>query len=543
MLDKPVELTSFYGEVTKLSGVPNKSCVAYVVYHSHPASFAATVIASAQELHFISTSSKAGTVTRKLWRPSDYVHSGKTDYHHHVSDCGSSTRIFSLTAFLLHPQSSEHEDRRVESSQYPPDTVCILFAWEDAKRTQHITLLMVSLLAAFNLAGEGSSVFLSQREVFVMSPRRCLLCFIHHPSFSSSTSSISNHVVVLSTYATREKDVPVPSMEGSFIYLTILETAEEADCTHLSNLVVLPPVVGASPSVSRRVVVGEVGAESIAGWIGSFQVKKVVSSFDLAPNVCDNTSDAPLHSLRGAAGTTDGRVYLLCEGSHRIIRRVSGPVVGLKFVTPLGSGGCSTHPSRDCCCRIASIDHLLERKRANYSSAAAFCDVSLIILDAIGRILIIRRVNSNSSVVQIVNDIPRIITDLGCDGNLEVDTAVSHVRGENPVGGVLSSGLLDITVRHDPLELIVSTKERAIVTIPFHRAQDTFAISSSILNPIPVLFMGVVDYTMEGREDLLMAGPEGVLLERQASSTVKDQHRISILLKLLNSALDHRLEQ
>lgn len=325
--------------------------------------------------------------------------------------------------------------------------------------------------------------------------------------------------------------------------------------------------------------------------------------------ISDNGND-----YRAAVGTMDGRVFLLSAAAITLARRVSGPVADIKVVVPSAwSFGASLHSydrkkkvleaSEERRVeieniktkkdnqelkhnRLPQIDALLSsakplhrknrrvflRKKSclfRFSDASSeqpkevHLDITLVILDAIGKIVLLRRINRSCSSVQTVTDVPHMATLLkrcekenvssfqlavSKEGNgtetsrsepfegflghaLSTDNLAPN-NHKMVTGHILSSGLLHAAIRYHPLQLIVSTMSRGIVILPYHPEKDQFSISSYTLYPTPVLYVGVADVFATGAEDLLLAGLDSVLIARQHQNI--QRRNAFTLLRLLN---------
>lgn len=350
------------------------------------------------------------------------------------------------------------------------------------------------------------------------------------------------------------------------------------------------------------------------------QRRKMASPFPCSPEFLSE-GDA---SVRAAIGTMDGRVYLLSSASIVKARRIDGPVADMKFFVysipedESSSAKCSSVNAyngkpKDKPCRgerrkkrnyspdqesyrLPEIDALLlspdeyEQKKPKSISVrnrsavesksnlsekkekSSSLDVTLVILDSIGKIILLRRVNTNCGNVQIVRDVAHVVTLLShwevgkssashsllsreekpgnklCKPNslseYQAEMGPPHavaVSDESMIAGnILSSGLLHSAIRYHPLQLIVSTMNRGIVILPFHPKEDKFSISSYTLYPTPVLYIGVSDLFATGAEDLLLAGVDSVLIARQTQH-VQRRNAFTLLRLLSRNATSNAL--
>lgn len=433
----------------------------------------------------------------------------------------------------------------------------------------------------------GKIIFIVIREVFQS---------VLSNSFSSSDSRRKNHSITLST--------------------------DPFNLTTLKKLLVSWKLLKSS-----QLEIGIPSESQMASFLAHLtSIKGIVSCLEVLPlqGVLEHgTTDLLRYSsklisdsdtkFRAAVGTMDGRVFLLSAATIILARRVSGPVADIKVVVP---AACSYRAAFYSCDsrkttteaseerrektentkrkkatqqlkgnRLPQIDVLLssakplQRNNQRVFGRKKSCsdesseqqkedplDITLVILDAIGKIVLLRRINRSCSYVQTVADVPHIATLLKRCEKENVSSLQSEISREvsktgtsrtEPfeefqryalstndftssdqkmvAGHILSSGLLHAAIRYHPLQLIVSTMSRGIVILPYHPEKDQFSISSYTLYPTPVLYVAVADVFATGAEDLLLAGLDSVLIARQHQS-IQRRNAFTLLRVLKNSS-------
>eukprot|EP00796_Vickermania_ingenoplastis_P006148 gene6148-4427_t len=545
MTDKKAVRAAPYGDATDLPGVPNQFCVCSVVYEPHVAGgVSATITASTQEVHLMGPNRDKPTelTCRQLWRPVPSAHLVPNSGG--ASDSYGMAHIVALDAFLLHTPCALQEG----SDAHHRDAVCVFVVWEDTAGVHHVALCVFSLLAALS-PSRGAEVILFKGDAFELPLQRRALRVFHYPTHLIPDTTVGNserddklpnasrHIALVSTCPSlvpASKDT-LPEIDNSFIFLSV-ECSTAATAPSLDGSarpLVRQPLDASVFLVVRRIE--EAGAPLSQALGASGHPISCMEFFDWSPY----TKEAAA-AVHGAAGSIDGRVFVLEGSASRLVRRVSGPVGDVKFVVPYCDSSALVESRSKF--SAAPIDELISTKlsirsgsRKSESGTGVLVDLTLVVLDTAGKIIVLRRVNTRSMAVQVVCDVigkPHMVTMRG-EEILPTDVAGSAEgnRCDGIAGHILSSGLLHAAVRQHPLCLTVSTMGQAIVVIPFHEAKDCFSISSCTICPTPVFYVGVVDHFRRGAEDLVIAGPDSVLIARQPQPSL--ERKASTLLELL----------
>lgn len=140
-------------------------------------------------------------------------------------------------------------------------------------------------------------------------------------------------------------------------------------------------------------------AEDVVPWMWRFRPGRLVTSFAVqAPG-------AGLGLVLAAAGTSDGRVYLITKDEDSVARRLTGPISDVLFVLTQPAPGEATARSRVVDGVLAGARRDSPPPREDLSGA-----VSLVALDTAGSVVILHGVNTGLVTTQTVADVPQFIT-------------------------------------------------------------------------------------------------------------------------------------
>jgi hypothetical protein len=375
---------------------------------------------------------------------------------------GGGVNLIALTACAVSPAALPagccSSDSSVQQSSEISlhDMVAVVVAWGDAALQHHVTVLTLHLLRVLSPSwvgyADGSLVHLVSQDALPLPSSQSVLRLFYHPAMtavppvddatSEAPRHIDKHVVLCSLYspwstlagvasgsggnqhghvdisggvggsgggAAVERTSPgnspstaagaaaPPRRRGQLLFLTISaeDPADDARAEENGRVV----MVTAKPSTHS----------DVAPWLREFQIDRVVCAF---------TVQSATTRVIAAAGTTDGRVFVLGPTTYRLARRVSGPVADVIFVR--------TKPAKvDAASRSAVVDEILSDamaedalKNVSFTSAAdvevARRDESeftaLVVLDSAGHLLVLRAVNSGAPITQTVSDLPQVIT-------------------------------------------------------------------------------------------------------------------------------------
>ncbi|KPA86557.1 hypothetical protein ABB37_00694 [Leptomonas pyrrhocoris] len=367
-----------------------------------------------------------------------------------------------------------HQEQQRQKKSAVSDAVAVAVAWADVAMQHHVAVLVLHLkhVLSPSWAGEadGSLVRVVAHDALPLPPAQSVLRLFYHPAMTAPPSQAATDAAEVSAPS---KHVMMCSLFSSWTGFSVAGQPSHADSNtnnaggagpsggtvgnvvKKSNVAVLngtggggaaeSPTSSASPgkttataanprrlgqlrfitvsvAVSHNATAPDTDGDEaltvtatpsslsdVAPWLLAFQVDRVVCAF---------TVQSASTRVIAAAGTTDGRVFLLGPTSHRLVRRVSGPVADMTFVR--------TRPSKaDTASRNAVVDEIIEDavsedalKNVSFTSAAdaefarrdesAF--VALVVLDSAGHLLVLRAVNSGAAITQTVPDLPQIIT-------------------------------------------------------------------------------------------------------------------------------------
>ncbi|KAG5467037.1 hypothetical protein LSCM1_01217 [Leishmania martiniquensis] len=511
-------LPSTCGEETDLPGVPRVGCVTAISYKPHSLhGFSACVVGMADGIAILGpdlTQRRYGRqciLTRHLWRPAALIEGGGRPPSANASHGGSAApprngsaqlphtkgicaTIVAVTACLI--EGEDGNGSNVAQATSEKDTIAIVVAWSDATLQHHVTVLTAQLRRILTPPSSESSGHMEAGLVQVVAhdalpllPTQSVLRLFYHPAIAASHSEgPPHHVVMCSTYSSWGSAAPSLGHLGQFdtgacpgaaaassvvkpSHSTVGSAAAAAESDGASaaprrgKLLFLTVAtchisraadeVGVADSASAssacanccvRVRAGPSADEDVAPWLLPFQPDRVICTFAV---------QSATASVVAAAGTIDGRVYLLGLTSHRLVCRVSGPVADALFV--------QTKPAKvRTRARSLVVDSLLsdtvEEDKLKNDSFAAQTDnfsggdgsdsVALVILESAGHLLVLRAVNSGAPITQSVADIPQVITL--ANGQQQSLTFVSPSMASLEEGAHLSSkNFLDLSsLRH-----------------------------------------------------------------------------------------------
>lgn len=389
---------------------------------------------------------------------------------------GSCVNVIALTACPLSPPvHSSCDDKSLHTKM--DDAVAVVVAWADMALQHHVTVLILHLRRVLSPSwagyGNGALVRLAAQDALPLPPSYSLLRLFYHPAMTAPVDGVgddgtkgptpfSKHVILCSLYApwsasssggqsTRASTgVSVSGSSGGAAGTSLKKAsaaslssgggggaASDRTTTNGSPKTTATTAAAVAAANPRRrgqlrfltisaadtqaasldehdaaVVTANPSAPSdVAPWLRAFQVDRVVCAFTVQ-------AAAVATRVIAAAGTTDGRVFVLGPSSHRLVRRVSGPVADAVFVR-------TTPAKAEAAARNAVVDEILSDavaedvlKNGSFTSAAeaetARRDESeftaLVILDGAGHLLVLRAVNSGAPITQAVPDLPQIIT-------------------------------------------------------------------------------------------------------------------------------------
>ncbi|KAG5467593.1 hypothetical protein CUR178_01237 [Leishmania enriettii] len=472
-------LPSTCGEETDLPGVPRVGCVTAISYKPHSLQgFSACVVGTADGVAILGpdlTQRRYGRqciLTRHLWRPAALLNGGERPLST-IAPQGERTApprngaakllhtkgiyasIVAVTACLV--EGVDGNCANVAQATDEDDTIAIVVAWSDAALQHHVTVLTAQLrriLAPSSSESDGhvetGLVQVVAHDALPLCPTQSVLRLFYHPAMAASRNeAAAHHVVMCSVYSSWGSAAPsqgyfgqpdtgaspstapassavkpshstvgsgaaaeVPPCSaarrrGELLFLTV--TAYQADRAADEVTAACPASLSSACSHScMRVRAAPSADEDVAPWLLPFQPGRVVCAFAV---------QSATTSVIAAAGTIDGRVYLLGLTSHRLVRRVSGPVADAVFVR-------TKPPKARCRTRNLVVDSLLhntvEEDPLNNDSFSTLPDdvagsdggdsAALVILESAGHLLVLRAVNSGAVITQSVADIPQVIT-------------------------------------------------------------------------------------------------------------------------------------
>ncbi|KAG5492872.1 hypothetical protein JKF63_01452 [Porcisia hertigi] len=383
---------------------------------------------------------------------------------------GSSAHIVAVTACLVAGADVNATD--LAQSTAEDDTIAIVVAWSDATLQHHVAVLMARLRCVLtpspaardchsNDQVEAGLVQVVAHDALPLCPTQSVLRLFYHPAMATCQNKTTpHHVVMCSVYSpwgsttpspghlgqsdsgTSTTNAPVSAIvkkphpavgsgaaaaerdgasaaaaalatttawrRGELLYLTVSACCDDA-ADNESVTTASANLGSTSPNCRLRVRAGPSESADVAPWLTQFQPGRVICAFAV---------QSATTSVIAAAGTIDGRVYLLGLTSWRLVRRVSGPVADAIFVR--------TKPARtQSRPRNAVVDSLLDDAAEGdaHKNGSFFIQTdeefarhdessfsALVILDSAGHLLVQRAVNSGASITQSVADIPQVVT-------------------------------------------------------------------------------------------------------------------------------------
>lgn len=413
---------------------------------------------------------------------------------------GSGVNIIALTACSLAQPSAE-------------DAVAVVVAWSDSALQHHVTVVALRLRCVLSPSwpgySDGALVRLVAQDAFPLPSTQSVLRLFCHPAMTAADAAktdelvvSSRHVILCSLYAPWTSS---PTYAGQFSHAEggaaggggsasgaggggasvggglkkvsssvagggagVAERSNAAPATSVASprrrgqlcfLTVAIRIPAANAATTNAgtdddedvygVTAGPSTIHEVAPWLRDFHVDRVVCAFTV------QSASTPTRVI-AAAGTTDGRVFVLGASSHRLVRRVSGPVADAVFVR-------TTAAKADVAARSAVVDEILSDaaaedavKNGSFAGAAeaemARRDESeftaLVVLDSAGHLLVLRAVNSGAPITQAVPDLPQIITL--ANGQKQTLTFVSpSLTNLDEEAQISSKNFLDLsTLRH-----------------------------------------------------------------------------------------------
>ncbi|RNF14574.1 hypothetical protein TcG_07528 [Trypanosoma cruzi] len=562
------------GEVMDIPGIPSVGCVAVLQYEMGTAAgFSCCVVASREEVYILGPEllvRDGSLISVRIWRP-------------HVEK--KLTRVMSLVAFLLHPAADEvsnvFQKHKVEAEI---DEVCAVVAWEDddGQQQQHITTLFFSLLQALSTP-QNVSVKSFETSFFYERNQQRVLRLFYSPSFSSEFRK-GKHVVLCSGYdeTVRKHACLTPSEERNRHILTPGDP--RGVLSGIFSFVLCNSVV--EDDACRWDVTWTTHAPAwVASWILQSPFDGVVCSLAV--------QKGEVSSVVAAIGKTNGQLILFhADGTH-VSHRFGGPIADLAFVSTRCIRGDEKY-------RVCAVTELIDQQKENaFSSLNRMPELevaddgrrSLVLLDSLGRVIVLRDVTEGMASAQIVSDIQQFITlaenrashpssgsvagesaagrpvtvsskrffdisslrqffyrgktkriqkdrqDDKVDSiSVQESDAIRQPEQENGMfaGHILSRGLLSLASLPGPrgcTELVVSTMGQSIVSIPFDKNEGVFSIAGFIEASEAMFFIDFVDFFNTGVTELVMAGMHQVLVARR--SRCQQKRRAALLLRLL----------
>lgn len=411
---------------------------------------------------------------------------------------GSCASIVAVTACLVAGEDGNGAHAAQEISK--DDTIAIVVAWSDATLQHHITVLMAQLrciLAPSSARSVGSGgghaeaelVHVVAHDALPLCPMQSVLRLFYHPSMAvSKNKTAPNHVVMCSVYSplgsttlsaghfgqsdagAGTNSTPAstvvkqshPTVGSGAAAAELGGTSAAASARRRGELLFLTvsachvrgaaeATAAASPSVGSacancciQVRAEPSATKDVAPWLLQFQPDRVICAFAVQSTTT---------SVIAAAGTTDGRVYLLGLTSQRLVLRVSGPVADVMFVQTKRANERSQT-------RNAVVDALLDdameedtlKNGSFLSHADEFARhdgmdcAALVILDSAGHLLVLRAVNSGAATTQSVADIPQVITL--ANGQQSTFTAVNSPMASLEGAPISSKNFHDLSTLH-----------------------------------------------------------------------------------------------
>ncbi|KPI90753.1 hypothetical protein ABL78_0189 [Leptomonas seymouri] len=472
-----------------------------------PASLVESVAAGGQGL------GAASSAQRSSSPPSPLTAATTAGMLSHVD--GSGVAIVALTACSLSPPQqpadaspyvADKQKQQLGESAIS-DAVAVAVAWADVALQHHVTVLLIHLKRVLSPSwagyADGSLARVTAQDALPLPPEQSVLRLFYHPAMTApptraskdadGVSTASTHVIMCSLFSSwpgfvaagqhRHVDSssaganrPSSGAVGNIMKkasTTVLNgtggggaaerkatsgspTSTAANPRHRGQLrfLTVNAEVSSSATAPRREDDGELiltakpsAASDVEPWLRDFKIDRVVCAFAV---------QSVSTRIIAAAGTTDGRVFLLGLTSHRLVRRVSGPVADAVFVR--------TKPAKvEAASRNAIVDEILNDaiaedayKNCSFTSATdmefARRDesefVALVILDSAGHLLVLRAVNSGAPITQIVPDLPQIIT-LANGQNQTLTFVNSSMASPEEEPQISSKNFLDLSsLRH-----------------------------------------------------------------------------------------------
>lgn len=386
------------GEVMDIPGTTCVGCAAIVPYGTSSLSgFSCCVIASHTEVHLLGPDivKRDGTIISvKLWSPN--VEQG------HV-------RITSIVAFL--PGAGEDgapgtPDSTQQHEHTVPDTTYVVVAWESSHEHQqqpHVTTLFFSLLDTLS-APDNPIVVANETTFFKERNRQRLVRLFYNPLFSVSAKD-GEYVVLCSCYhdEQRKEASTGPNKRRNQRVLT------PGDPHNVINgcfsFVHFRPGQTEERSLEAMWLID--APSCTAPWLVSPSCGGIVSAL----TVQKQQGEAPC--AVAAMGTTRGRVIIMYNGRSSVVRRSRGPIADVAFVESSDAQAQVVPCGSDAVEQLQRRLKVLSDNSPVYTSrneSGKFVPTSLVVLDSLGYIMVIRHVNGDASTVQMVPDVQQFIT-------------------------------------------------------------------------------------------------------------------------------------
>ncbi|EPY30497.1 hypothetical protein AGDE_09414, partial [Angomonas deanei] len=176
--------------------------------------------------------------------------------------------------------------------------------------------------------------------------------------------------------------------------------------------------------------IGEATEQDIVPWLWHFTTPWVVSSLSVQPVVpgVEHTDGF----VRAAVGTAEGRLFMLRDATHTLAHRLSGPLVDLIFVSTKATPAPPSH-------RVGVLDERLHQAHDHLTYPGDHA--ALLVLDSIGRVLALRRINKEESIIpQLVEDVCQV-----AQLNVDVHEEIKQLRVENVAPSERSGKLFDMS--------------------------------------------------------------------------------------------------
>ncbi|EPY21891.1 hypothetical protein STCU_08445 [Strigomonas culicis] len=173
------------------------------------------------------------------------------------------------------------------------------------------------------------------------------------------------------------------------------------------------PRSGAAPATADGYVLcaGDARAEEVQPWCWGIPEGHAISAFAVQRRwgAAAESSEGSTRAL-AVVGTTDGRVYVLRHRTCTLAKRLTGPIADLCFVN-------TRHVRGPAEVRPRVVEAMLRGRDGNRREGAAAADMedspsasaALVVLDSVGRVVVLRAINSDAPVSQLVNDVKQVV--------------------------------------------------------------------------------------------------------------------------------------